>query len=188
MYVLAGRSAAGKNAVADELTKRGHKRCVTYTSRPQRPGEQNGVDYHFVTDEEFQLLMKENYFAEYISYDTVHGKWWYGTAATEFEDDNDKKFIILTPEGVRQVEQITGIRPKTIYIFANNKTVIERLKKRGDDPAEVERRMKQDMIDFNGFEMVADKIFYNNSDNTVSEVADKIESFLFGSMKKERND
>lgn len=178
MYVLAGRSAAGKNAVADELIKRGHRRCITYTTRPMRPGEVDGVDYHFIAEDKFLELKEDGYFAEYISYDTVKGTWWYGTAATEFEDDDDKKFIILTPEGIRQVELIVGSKPKTIYVFANRKTILERLKNRGDDPNEVARRIEQDEIDFKGFEMIADKIFYNNLDNTIEEVADKIEKYL----------
>lgn len=180
MYVLAGRSAAGKNAVADELIKRGHRRCVTYTSRPMRSGEIDGVDYYFVTDEKFSELMEESFFAEYISYDTVNGKWWYGTAATDFEeeDDDDKKFIILTPEGIRQAELVLGNKPKVIYVFANRRTILERLRKRGDDPDEVVRRIKQDEEDFKGFEMIADRIVYNNYDNTIEEVADKIENYL----------
>lgn len=181
MYVLTGRSCAGKNAVAEELIKRGHRRCITYTTRPMRNGEENGVDYHFVTDEKFAELKEENFFAEYISYNTVNGIWWYGTAANEFEDDDDKKFIILTPEGVRQVELVTGSRPKTIYIFANRKTIKERLKNRGDDPNEALRRIEQDEQDFKGFEMVADKIFYNNLDSNIDEIADKIETYLMKS-------
>lgn len=178
MYVLAGRSCAGKNAVAEELIKRGHKRCITYTSRPMRPGEVDGVDYHFVSDEKFSELREKGFFAEYIDYDTVYGKWWYGTAATEFEDDDLKKFIILTPDGISQVENILGKRPKTIYIFANRKTILERLKNRGDNPEEAARRIEQDEVDFKGFETVADKIFYNNLDSDLSEVADKIEAFI----------
>lgn len=187
MFVLCGKTCSGKNTVADELLKRGYERCITYTTRPQRPGEENGVDYHFVTDEEFQLLMEENFFAEYISYNTVYGKWWYGTAAIEFEDENDKKFIILTPDGVNQVELVTGIRPKTVYIYANNRTISERLKARGDDPEEAKRRIEQDTIDFKGFEEVADKIFYNNLHDDIKEVADKIEKFLSGSARKEKD-
>ena len=178
MYCIAGKTCSGKNTIADELIKRGHERCITYTSRPQRPSEENGVDYHFVTEEEFHLLVEQGFFAEYISYDTVLGKWWYGTAAKDFEEDNDKKFIILTPDGIDQVEKVTGSRPKTIYIFANRSTIEKRLQLRGDNPDEAKRRVEHDNIDFKGFEEKADKIFYNNLNTEVCEIADKIEKYL----------
>lgn len=178
MYCIAGKSAAGKNAVAEELIKRGHKRCVTWTTRPPREKEVDGVDYHFVSVEKFKELIEENFFAEYISYNTVVGEWWYGTAAKDFEDDDDKKFIILTPEGINQVEKVMGERPKTIYIFANRRTILDRLDRRGDDPDEIKRRMERDEIDFKGFEQVANRIFYNNAGDDIKEIADKIERYL----------
>lgn len=178
MYILAGRSCSGKNAVAEELIKRGHKRCITYTSRPMRQGEVDGVDYHFISDSDFIRLKNEGFFAEYISYDTTHGIWWYGTAASDFKDDDNKKFIILTPEGIKQVEKIVEKKPKIIYLFANNATVYKRLKDRGDNPEEAERRMKQDAIDFKGFEMIADKIVYNNTDSNIIDVVDKVEKYV----------
>lgn len=180
MFILAGKSCAGKNAIADELLRRGYERCITYTTRPIREKEVDGVDYHFVSDEQFQKYLETGFFAEYIKYTTVFGEWWYGTAAKDFEEVNDKKFIILTPEGIAQIKNVTGLNPKVIYIHANPKTINKRLKDRGDNKEEADRRMEQDTIDFKGFEKVADKIYYNNLGTNISDVADKIERFVTG--------
>lgn len=178
MFILAGWTCSGKDTIAKELVKRGFTKCTTYTTRPMRPGEINGVTYHFVNDEKFQELKESGFLAEYASYDTVEGKWWYGTAASDFTDNDDKKFIILNPAGVEQVTNILGNKPKTIYVFANRKTVNERLLSRGDKEDEAKRRVEADIKDFKGFENIADKIFYNNSGTEISEVADKIEAYI----------
>lgn len=178
MFVIAGWTCSGKDTVAKELIRRGYTKCTTYTTRPMRPGEIDGVTYHFVTEEKFQELKDSGFLAEYASYDTVEGKWWYGTAASDFQDDNDKKFIILNPAGVSQVTNILGSKPKTIYVFANRKTINERLEKRGDKIEEAKRRIEADAADFKGFELIADKIFYNNTGTEISDVADRIDNYI----------
>ena len=179
MLVLAGRTCSGKNTIADELKFRGYMQCVTYTSRPPRKGEVDGITYHFVSDDEFLKLREEGFFAEYVGYDTVNGKWWYGTAKKDFEDCDDKKFIILNPAGIKKVKEM-GLPVKVVYIYANNRTITQRLKNRKDNPDEAQRRMKADAEDFRGFEEIADKIFYNNLDADIKEVVDKIEKYIEG--------
>ncbi len=59
LVVLSGPSGAGKDAVLDELARRGRKfhRVVTCTTRPPRPGEREGIDYYFITDQAFDALI-----------------------------------------------------------------------------------------------------------------------------------
>ena len=58
MLILVGHSASGKTEIANEL-KRDYdmKKIITYTTRPIRVNEVNGIDYHFVTEEEFLKLI-----------------------------------------------------------------------------------------------------------------------------------
>jgi guanylate kinase len=60
LVVLSGPSGAGKDAVLDELARRGHRfhRVITCTTRPPRDNEQHGVDYYFVSDAEFDRLIE----------------------------------------------------------------------------------------------------------------------------------
>lgn len=178
MFVIAGKSCSGKNAIARELIKRGYKQCITYTTRPIRKGETDGIDYHFISVERFQELIDEGFFAEYKVYETEFGKWYYGSAAHDFEDDDCKKFVILTPEGIRDVKSNTGLNPKVLYIFANLETIKKRLLKRGDNVDEAMRRIEKDMEDFRGFEMEADRIIYNHDGYDIKGVVDKIEMAL----------
>ena len=62
--VLVGQTNSGKTTVAKLLEAYGYKRIVTYTTRPKRQGERNGIDYNFVTDEKFKSMIKNGDFAE----------------------------------------------------------------------------------------------------------------------------
>ena len=55
---LVGKSCSGKDTIARELVKLGYERILTYTTRPQRPSELDGVDYHFITENEFKDMIK----------------------------------------------------------------------------------------------------------------------------------
>lgn len=182
MFIIVGKTCSGKNRVALELTKRGYKRCITYTTRPVREKEKQDVDYHFITDEEFKRMEKDGFFAETKAYSTVLGEWHYGSAIEDYKDD-DNLFIILTPDGVANIESKLSFAPKIIYLYANNRTIEERLKARGDNAKEAKRRIVSDNADFKGFDWIADRIVYNNLSNNIVEVANKIEAFLHSGGK-----
>jgi guanylate kinase len=63
--VLCGVSGVGKTTIAKELEKQGFQRTITYTTRPMRPGEMDGVDYHFISLDEFKKRIEDNFFLEY---------------------------------------------------------------------------------------------------------------------------
>lgn len=182
MFIIGGKTCSGKNKVALELTKRGYKRCILYTTRPVREKEKQDVDYHFITDEKFERMEKEGFFAETKTYSTVFGEWRYGSAIEDYKDD-DKLFIILTPDGIASVKSKLSFSPKIIYLYANNRTIEERLKARGDNANEAKRRIVSDNADFKGFDRIADRIVYNNLSNNIVEVANKIEAFLHSGGK-----
>lgn len=70
LLVLTGPTAVGKDTVMQELLKRNNNlmRLVTTNSRPKRPGEVEGTDYYFVAREEFEKLISENAFLEWVEY------------------------------------------------------------------------------------------------------------------------
>lgn len=176
MFVICGKSASGKDTLAKELIARGYKRVVTYTTRPPRDGEIDGVEYHFISNEQFQEKLENHEFAEYHVYYTEFGDWYYGSATNDYVDDPNL-FIILTPSGVRMIKEELDFCPHVIYLFANLAAIQRRLKLRGDNPDEAKRRIETDLNDFKGFETEADRIVYNNDDD-IKVVADKVENFL----------
>ena len=141
IYVIIGRTASGKDTIVSKLIKSGCKRIVTYTSRPMRKKEKNGETYHFVTKEEFEALIQSGFFAEWRSYDTVDGVWYYGSSIDSYDTDEDR-IIILNPDGFSKIKNILEPeKVKSIYVYSNIKTIRNRLKKRGDKKEEAERRM-----------------------------------------------
>lgn len=179
MVIIMGKTSSGKDIVVNELiTKHGFRKCVTYTTRPMRDGEVQDITYHFITEDDFKHKIRENFFAEYKSYDTEFGIWYYGVALEDVENADDKTVIILTPNGYRDVIKKVKNKPKSIYIYANNSTIKERLINRGDDPKEAQRRLEHDNIDFKGVETEVDKIVYNNKGSNINDVVNKILKYL----------
>lgn len=175
IIVLAGKSASGKNFVARKLEEHGYKTIVTYTTRPKRKGEKQDITYHFISDEEFKQKIDEGFFAEWKSYITNEGVWYYGSSLEDLENADNKSVIILTPAGYRDVKnKLENENITCIYLYANNATLKERLAKRGDDSKEADRRLAHDYADFKDFEYEADRVVYNNYDEKISAVVDKI--------------
>ena len=179
MVIIMGKTSSGKDTVVNELiSKYGFRKCVTYTTRLMRDGEKQDITYHFITEDDFKQKIRENFFAEYKSYDTEFGIWYYGVALEDVENADDKTVIILTPDGYRDVIKKVKNKPKSIYIYANNSTIKERLINRGDDPKEAQRRLEHDNIDFKGVETEVDKIVYNNKGSNINDVVNKILKYL----------
>lgn len=175
---ILGKTCSGKTTIVDKLvSSHGYKKIITYTSRPMRNKEVDGKDYHFISEIEFREKIHDGFFAEWKSYNTEFGKWFYGVAKEDLENTDEKSLLIITPDGYSDIKN-AGIYLKTIYIYANNQTIRERLKKRGDNKEEADRRIYADNIDFKGFENEADIIVYNNNNRKINDVVNKILRYL----------
>lgn len=179
MIILIGKTASGKDSILNVLTtKYGYKKLVTYTTRPMRQNEQQNITYYFVSEEDFRNKVDNGFFAEWKSYDTEFGVWYYGTAFEDLNNADDNTVIILTPDGYRDIVNKLSNKPKSVYIYANNSTIKERLVGRGDNKDEAQRRLIHDNEDFKGIENEVDKIFYNNKNTDINEVVEKIIKWL----------
>ncbi len=169
IIVLVGKTCSGKDTIAKELCNtHGLKRIVTYTTRPPRDGEEDGVDYHFVTDSEFDKLE----FEEVTRYTMANGLVVrYGSLKTDYMYPGNA-VIILNPEGLGQVSKNKNVR--SVYLLANDKTIRERLRRRGDSKEEAERRIKADAKDFRDMPLRVNSIVYNNLDYDIKDVAEKV--------------
>lgn len=105
LYVVSGPSGAGKSTVCKEVRKiLGINLSISATSRNPRKGEENGVDYYFLTVKEFEEKIKNNEFLEYAK---VHGNY-YGTLKSEVEKrlQNGEKIILeIDIQGGIQVKE-----------------------------------------------------------------------------------
>lgn len=179
MIIIMGKTSSGKDTIVNKLVSDyGFKKLITYTTRSIRPNEKQDITYHFISDEEFKNKIENNFFAEWKSYNTEFGQWYYGTSLDNLENADNKTIVILTPDGLRDIKNKLSFKPKVIYIYANNTTIKERLSKRGDNKEEAQRRLEYDNEDFKGIENETDQIFCNNKDTDIDEVVQKIIQWL----------
>lgn len=179
ILVLMGKSCSGKDRISKELIKKhGYKSIVRYTTRPIRKNEKQDVTYHYLSEDDFKQKIKDGFFAEWKAYNTEFGLWYYGTALENLDNADEKSVIILPPDRYEEVKENIHIKPKVIYVYANNATIKKRLMLRGDDKNEAQRRLEHDNEDFKGAEMLADKIAYNNDGTDINDVINKILEFV----------
>lgn len=138
MIILVGASASGKTEVAKMLgTLFQMKKVITHTTRPLRDGEQDGVDYYFVSREEFLALAKMNFFVETTEYNGNY----YGTSHKELADN---KVLILDPNGLRSFTKLHDARIVSFFMHATRETRRIRMIKRGDKIEEAIKRIATD--------------------------------------------
>lgn len=143
MLVLIGESASGKSTIEKELVKLGMSKITSYTTRPKRDGEVDGIDYHFITDAEFEYMKKNGRFAEHTEY----RKWHYAIAK---EDCIDDAVVVLEPRGYHMISKIPGLHIVSFYILVDDRERMIRMIQRGDDISEAYRRWCSDQGVFQG--------------------------------------
>ncbi|MDD6231765.1 guanylate kinase [Frisingicoccus sp.] len=175
LFCIMGKSASGKDTIFKKLTQDKNlnlKRVVSYTTRPMREGEQEGVEYHFVTTKRLEELEKKGKVIERRDYSTVHGIWSYFTV-----DDgqvnfslNQDNIIIGTLESYQKIRTYFGkANVIPLYIHVEDGLRLERALKRErqqEEPgyAEMCRRFLADAEDFSEEKMAAceiDRIYEN---------------------------
>ncbi len=156
MIVLVGESASGKSSIEKYLVDNyGYNKIISYTTREPREGEIDGVDYHFISVEQFYRLKGQGFFAETAMY----REWNYGVAK---EDCTDDKVAVLTPHGLRQVSKIDGINVISFYINVPRRDRLIKILQRGDNIEEAYRRSLSDVGQFDGIEDEVDFVINNN--------------------------
>lgn len=150
--ILVGRMGSGKTTLANTLVDAyGFKRWPSMTTRPPRPGEVDGQDYFFVDDEQFDASKAYGYITGVREYHTVHGVWRYGFPISPVPEHNTVS--ILDPKGLTEVHnRIPELFP--IFMDIDPEICRYRAMTRGDDPEEIDRRMKADDEDFYEFSQV----------------------------------
>lgn len=180
MLIIIGKTASGKDTVVKELVKNGYHKMVTYTTRPIRIGEIPGVSYHYISNNEFIDKISSGFFAEYKSYDTIDGMWYYGSAKEDYEKADDKTVTILTPQGFGDIRAVIQNDLHCVYLRSSEETIRKRLNLRGDHPKEIERRIKSDEKDFTNVQQLADYVIDNEWNTNLQSIVRKIMSLEEG--------
>lgn len=98
IVLIMGKSSSGKDRIFKELISDcslNFKTITMYTTRPMRNGEQQGIEYHFVSDETAVEMEKQHKIIEMRSYETVYGIWKYFTADDGQIDIKNGKYIMI---------------------------------------------------------------------------------------------
>ena len=115
LIVLSGPSGVGKDAVLDHLKKSSpnFKFVTTMTTRPRRHNEKNDLDYHFVSQDEFQTLLKNNELLESANvYDN-----WYGVPKEPIRQALKQGNDIVIKVDVQGAATIKKLAPEAVFIF-----------------------------------------------------------------------
>jgi guanylate kinase len=157
LFVVTGPSGAGKGTLIRGLLRRRSdlRIAVSATTRPQRPGEEDGRDYHFMDEPEFERRARDGEFLEHVVYVSGHR---YGTLHAEVErilEAGHSCVLELETQGAREVEEQ---RPDTVSIFIAAPSFAElerRLRDRDTESAgeigerlELARRQVEEQGDF----------------------------------------
>jgi len=180
MFVMDAPSGTGKTTVLKSVLKDDPnlKFSVSATTRAPREGEKNGVDYYFISNEEYDKLKEENAFYEYV--DSTYGPR-YGTLKSEVDASLQKgKDVVFDIDyvGLRQLKKNAGDKIVSVLLLPPSvKEVKERLINRGTDSIEtIEKRMS--VIDdklsrYQEFDYV---LINDDLEKTISKVKTIIES------------
>ena len=143
--IIVGAGASGKDFLKRRFLEKGFKQSVTFTTRPPRNTEKDGIDYHFINVEKFQSMIDSGEFREW----NIFGdhKWYYGTTIKEFQNAS---IFIMSPSGVGSLNPEERKECFVIYIDISEDIRRKRLNERkdADDP---ERRIMTDNKDFMNF-------------------------------------
>jgi guanylate kinase len=143
VFVITGPSGVGKGTLIRGLMERlpQLELSVSATTRPARPGERDGVDYHFLRREEFERRVRSGGFVEHADYAGRR----YGTLRSELDGRVRAGVPVVLEIEVQGARQVRAAMPEALQVFVappSLEALRERLVGRGtDDAEEVERRL-----------------------------------------------
>jgi guanylate kinase len=180
IVALIGKSGTGKDTILKECSSQApnYNYIISCTTRPPRQGETDGVNYHFISEEEFQKRVDEGDMLESVQF----RDWHYGTSLMEL--DKDKINIgVFNPEGVRTLCLDDRLDVFPVCLEADDKIRLLRQLNREDNPdvKEIIRRFLADENDFSNLESI-DNLYHlsNNGFVSVEYVADHLLELIIG--------
>jgi guanylate kinase len=168
MIILTGPSASGKTEIAKILyQKYGVKMVVTHTTRPIRPTEIPNIDYHFVSDDNFNTMRDQNGFIE----TTLYNGFQYGTSKAEV---GEQKVLIVDANGLKVFTSLGNPRFVTFFIQTSEITRLNRMIIRGQDLDFAKKRLAFDQVNFARSSLQNISYDIDNEKVTIEDASDRI--------------
>lgn len=174
IIVLMGEAGSGKDTILHKLVEQYPDRfneIISCTTRPPRQGEKDGVNYYFLSIEEFTQKVLNGDMLEA----TEFNDWHYGTMASSLSRDK-VNVGVFNPEGVRCLVEDSDLDLKIFYVRAADKQRLLRQLNREENPDvnEIIRRFKTDKEDFGDLEDIDYIELTNNSLDDIQTAIDTI--------------
>lgn len=169
VIALIGEAGSGKDTIMQGILKRcptQFHEIISCTTRPIREGEKDGVNYHFLTPDNFTSKVMNNEMLEY----TIFNNWFYGTSYDSLQPDTIN-IGVFNPAGIRSLCQFDNIDLIVYKIVCSDKTRMLRQLNREEHPDvdEIVRRYKTDKEDFSNLDFYYTEI--ENEDEEDMELA-----------------
>ena len=137
LIVVSGPSGAGKDTIISKVAEANKKVWISIsaTSRKPRKGEEDGINYFFLTKEEFEENIKNDYFLEYAEYAGNY----YGTPKEKIVEKLNKGIDVILVIEIQGAKKIKDLVPEAIFIFImppSEKELLKRLKNRKTEAKE----------------------------------------------------
>lgn len=146
--ILVGGSGSGKDFLLRGLVKLGLKYIPKFTTRPKRKLETEGVEYNFLTLEEYLKLKQDNLIKVYQEIPVELGTWYYGITNNTFYKS---QVFIMTPNEIEQLNELELSKCFVVYLDIDEEIRRNRIGRRNDNNDSIERRIKADYEDFKDF-------------------------------------
>lgn len=184
-FIISGPSGVGKSTILKAVFKdrKDIYFSVSATTREARPGETDGVDYHFLSRETFQEWIDRDEFLEHAEY---VGNC-YGTPKRYVDAAMDRGEDVILDIEIQGAEQICAKRPETVRIFVAPPSWEElerRLTARGTDtPEKIRQRLERAKVEF----QTADRYNYIIINDTVERAAEELKAIMLAEHCRPRD-
>ena len=173
LFIISAPSGCGKTSLVEALIKKTKNLCVSvsHTTRPPRPDEVNGINYYFVSINEFEEMIKNNAFVEHATVFDNH----YGSSTKLIREKLDEGVDVILEIDWQGARQVKENMPNAISIFIlppSNEALLGRLKQRAQDNDEtINKRMsdaQNQMQHFNEFDYLVINDDFNSALNDLN--------------------
>lgn len=183
VIAIAGKAGSGKDAIMRGVLNAhpSFNEIISCTTRPIRDNEEEGVNYYYLTVEDFIEKALSGKMLEY----TKFNGWYYGTGINTLKEDK-VNIGVFNPAGIKALVEDERVEPIIFYVRAADKTRLLRQLNRETDPnvEEIIRRYSADNKDFDGFEQTYRTLFLENNtwtdfDKCVNKILDVVSTVNF---------